>query len=140
MLLLLFSLARFSLTDGLLLILLSGLFLAGRWSCRVTQPVLRTHLWPASWLHAVDKSRLSKSVEVRNVWEVHDERVQFMSRQDALQLDESLAAGDVSRAWQVWSGAAALVDAYQFSGGPNPSGGLVLGRGCFVSGRQTWWS
>ena len=53
-----------------------------------------------------------------------------MSRQDALHLDESLDAGDVSRAWLVWSGAAeaALDDAYRFSGGPLPSGGLVLGR------------
>ena len=54
-----------------------------------------------------------------------------MSRQDALQLDESLDAGDVSRAWLVWSGAveAALADAYRFSVGPIPSRGLVLGRG-----------
>ena len=37
----------------------------------------------------------------------------FMSGQDALQLDESLDAGDVSRAWLVWSEAAeaALADA-----------------------------
>ena len=41
-----------------------------------------------------------------------------MSRQDALQL-------------VVWSGAAeaAPTDAYQFSGGPLPGRGLVLGRG-----------
>ena len=34
-------------------------------------------------------------------------------------------------AWTVWSRAAeaALADAYQFSGGPLPSRGLVLGRG-----------
>ena len=46
-------------------------------------------------------------------------------------LDASLAVGDVSQAWAVWSGAveAALVDAYRFSGGPLPSRGLVLGRG-----------
>ena len=64
------------------------------------------------------------------VWEVYVERLQFMSRQDALQLDESLDAGDVSRAWLVWSGAAeaALVDAYRFSGGPLPCRGLVHGR------------
>ena len=47
-------------------------------------------LWPASWLPPIDKSRGSKSVEVQRVWEVYDERLQFMSRQDALQLDESL--------------------------------------------------
>ena len=73
----------------------------------------RTPLWPASWLPAVDKGRGSKSVEVQRVWEINDERLQFMSRQDALQLDESLDAGDVSCAWLVWSGAvgAALADA-----------------------------
>ena len=90
----------------------------------------RTPFWPASWLPAVDKSRGSKSVEVQSVWEVHGERLQFMSRQDALQLDESLDAGDVSRAWLVWCGAAetALADAYRFCVGPTPSRGLVLGR------------
>ena len=55
------------------------------------------------WLPAVDKSEGSKSVEVQSVWEVYDERLQFMSRQDALLLDESLSADDVSSAWLVWS-------------------------------------
>ena len=77
-----------------------------RWTGRVDQPLLCTPLWPASWLSAVDKSRGSKSVEVQRVWEVYDERLQYMSRQDAFQLDESLASGDISRAWLVWSGAA----------------------------------
>ena len=72
----------------------------------------------------------SKSVEVQRDWGVYDERLQFISRQDALQLDESLDAGDVSRAWLVWSGAAegALADAYRFSGGHLPGRGLDLGR------------
>ena len=80
-----------------------------RWSGRVTQPVRFSPLWPASWLP-------------RRVWEVFDDCVQFMSRQDALLLDECLNAGDVSRAWLVWSRAAeaALADAYQFSGGAFP--------------------
>ena len=77
------------------------LFDCCRWTCSVTQVVQRTPLWPASWLPAVDKSRSSKSVEVQRVWEVYDERLQFMSRRDALLLDASLAAGDVSQAW--WS-------------------------------------
>ena len=73
----------------------------------------------------------SKSVEVQRVWEVYDERLHFVSRQDALLLNEALGAGDVSMAWVVWSRAAesALLDAYRFSGGPFPSRGLVLGRG-----------
>ena len=44
------------------------LFDCCRWTSQVTQPVLRTPLWPASWLPAVDKSRGSKSVEVQRVW------------------------------------------------------------------------
>ena len=102
-----------------------------RWTCRVTQPVQRTPLWPASWLPAIDKSSGSKSIEVQRVWEVYDERLQFVFRHDATQLDESLDAGDVSRAWLVWSGAAeaALAEAFRFSGGPVPTRSLVLGRG-----------
>ena len=102
-----------------------------RWSCRVTQLVQGTPLWPASWLPAIDKGRGSKSVEVRNVWEVYDDRLHFMSWQDAQRLSDSLDADDVSRAWLVWSGdaEAALADAFRFSGGHVPSRGLVLGRG-----------
>ena len=131
LLLLLFFLASFRLTGGSLLILLfRTLFDYRGWSCRVTQPVQRTPLWPASWLPAVDKSRGSKSVEVQRVWEVYDERLQFMLRRDVIQLDEALDADEVSRVWLVWSGAAetALADAYQFCGRPIPTRGLVLGR------------
>ena len=68
------------------------------------------------------------------MWEVYDERLQFMSRRDASLLDESLASNDVSLAWIVWSRAAesALADAFGFSGGPLPAKGLVLGRGRVV--------
>ena len=51
------------------------LFDSDRWCCRVSQPVRFSPLWPASWLLAVDKSRGSKSVEVRSVWEIYDERL-----------------------------------------------------------------
>ena len=102
---LLFFLARFSLIGGLLSILRYGLFFdCCRWESQVTQPVQRTHFWPASWLPANDKSRVSKSVEVQSVWEIYDEVLQFMSRQDASLLDESLESVVVSLAWLVWSG------------------------------------
>ena len=54
---------------------------------------------------------------------------------DALNLDGSLADGDVSLAWMIWSSAveAALADAYRFAGGPVLDSGLVLGRGVFRS-------
>ena len=56
------------------------LFDYDRWSCRVTQPVRYSPPWSASWLPAIDKSRGSKSVEVQRVWEICDDRLQFMSR------------------------------------------------------------
>ena len=42
--------------------------------------------------------------------------------------------GDASHAWSIWSSAAeaAHADDYQFSGGPVPDRGLVLGRGAFL--------
>ena len=61
-------------------------------------------------------------------------------------MDECLNDGDVSQAWLVWSrdAEAALADAYQFSGGPVPHRGLVLGRGQVLfklvrlGGHQVW--
>ena len=55
----------------------SATFDCDRWSCRVTQPIRCTPLWPASWLPPLDKSRGSKSVEVQRVWEVYDDRLRF---------------------------------------------------------------
>ena len=48
----------------------------------------------------------------------NDDRLQFVSRDDAFRLDDSLTQGDVSSAWLVWSSAieAALADALRFAG------------------------
>ena len=84
LLLLLFFPAGFRLIGGLLLILRLGLFLTAVGGVVVLLSLCSVlPLWPASWLPAVDKSRASKSVEVKRVWEVYDERLQFVSRQDA---------------------------------------------------------
>ena len=98
LLLLLFFLARFSLIGGLLLTLRPVLFLivvGGSLGLRSLFSVLT--LWPASWLPVVDNGRGSKSAEFQRVWEVYDERLQFMSRRDASLLDEFLGRDDVSR-------------------------------------------
>ena len=84
----------------------------------------------------------SKSVEVQRVWEVYDERLQFMSCHDALQLDESLDADVVSRAWLVWSGLLKLHLRMFFGLVVDPFlvRVLFLAGVCFVSSRQAWWS
>ena len=131
LLMLLFFPVGFRLIGGLLLILRFGLFLTAAGG--LVRLLSLCNVLPFGLLLGclLLIRRGSKSVEVQRVWEVYDERLQFMSRQDALQLDESLGAGYVSRAWLLLSGAAeaALADAYQFSGGPLPGRGLVLGRG-----------
>ena len=81
-------------------------------------------------------------MEVQWVWEVYDDRPQFMSRDDAQLLSETLRVGDVSQALLVWSGAAetALADAYRFAGAPIPVRVIVAGR-CTARfcGCQAWW-
>ena len=101
-----------------------------RWTCRVTQPIQRTPLWPAAWLSAVDKSRSSKSVELQRVWEMYDDPLQFMAVPEALWRDDASRWEDVSDAWIVWSAETmtALADACCFAGGPVPDRGLVPGR------------
>ena len=97
----------------------------------MTQPRRFTPLWLASWVPSVDKSRSSKSAEVRRIWEIYDERLGWVSADDAFSVDGALASGDVSGAWIAWSTAAerALADAFCLAGGPVPERGFCLGRG-----------
>ena len=132
LLLLLFFPARFRQIGGLLLTLaVRALFDDGRWDVLGHSAVRCTPLWPASWLPVVDKTQGSKSAEVQRVWEVYDERLQFVSRQkSSLCLMSSLDQDDVSLFWSVWSrGLLSLhfLIRYQYSGGSFPSRSLVLG-------------
>ena len=77
---------------GPLLIVLGGLV-----------PVRCTPLWPAAWLHVVDKSRGSKLAEVQRIWEIYEAWLHYMSQADAANLARVLREGDVSSAWDVWS-------------------------------------
>ena len=110
-------------------------FVADRWTACVTQPRRFTPLWPASWVSSVDRSRCSKSAEVRRIWDVSDERLGLVDADDAFTVDSAIASGDVSGAWLAWSNAAegALVDAFCLAGGPVSERGFCLGRGlgCF---------
>ena len=46
-------------------------FVADRWTAIVTQPRWFTPLWPASWVSPTDRSRFSKSAEVRRIWDAY---------------------------------------------------------------------
>ena len=62
-----------------------------RWSAKVTQPCKVTPLWPASWVSAVDRSRGSKSAEVRDIWDICDHILQFIPGNEAGAIDDALA-------------------------------------------------
>ena len=87
-----------------------ALFDWGRWESWVTQPVHCTPLWPGSWLPAVERVGALSQLRFRGFGMC----MMSVSRQDAVLLDDSLDACDVSMAWVVLSRAAesALADAY----------------------------
>ena len=97
------------------------------WSAKVTQPCRVTPLWPASWTSAVDKSRNSRSAEVRDIWDIYYHILQFIPGDDAGGIDGALIDRDADLAWETWSTAAecALATAFRDAGGPVPFGGLV---------------
>ena len=73
------------------------------WSAEVCQPDKVSALWPASWVSAVDECRSSRSAEVRDTWEIYDDRLQFVPVAAALAIGDTLPTGDVHRAWENWS-------------------------------------
>ena len=77
---------------------------------------------------AVDKSRNSKSAEVREIWEIYDHRLQFVPVVDALAMGDALVGGNPHLAWDCLSAAAerALASAFGMAGGPVPPKGLLL--------------
>ena len=55
-------------------------FRLGTWAARSTVSVRYSALWPASWIGVADRSRTSKSAEVRRIWEVYDEHRKHVPR------------------------------------------------------------
>ena len=106
-------------------------FSMGRWSAKACLPVRFSVLWPAAWVPYADKSRSSKSVEVRRIWDVYDESLSLVHPAFWEGIRSSLLAGDVSSAWRIWSFFAEVssVRAFVASGGPVSESGFRLGRG-----------
>ena len=90
-----------------------------------------TPLWLASWVSSVDRSRSSRSAEVRRIWDVYGEQLGWVHAEDAISVDRAIALGDVSSAWLAWSESVerALLNAFCLAGGPVPEKGFCLGRG-----------
>ena len=73
-------------------------FRMGRWTARFCQPIRYSVIWPAAWVSAKDKTRSSKSAEVRRIWEVYDECLQVVHPGFLEEIRTALLAGDVSLA------------------------------------------
>ena len=106
-------------------------FYTGRWSSWVTQSVRLSPLRPACWLPVTEKSRESRSAEVRRVWEIYDERSELIPCDQLYALNAAVNDGDTTLVWKCWSHAAegSLAGAYELAGGPVPERGLGVGRG-----------
>ena len=80
----------------------------------------------------MDKSRSSKSAEVRRVWEVDDESLLLVHPAFWEGVRSALLAGDVSSAWSIWSFSAelSLVRAFIDAGAPVPQAGFSAGASC----------
>ena len=90
----------------------------------------------------MDKSRSSKSAEVRRVWEVCDESLQLVHPTFWEGVRSALVAGDVSSAGSVWSFSAevSLLRALKGAGAPLPASGVRLGRGAAQFRHvAVWW-
>ena len=107
------------------------LFILGCWSAKSKVPARYSALWLACWTGVTDKSRNSKSSEVRRVWEVCEEQLQRVPRVWRDHIAMVLGAGDVSEAWRIWSLSAevSFVRTCLLTGGPASACGLEVGRG-----------
>ena len=97
-------------------------FLASRWTVEILRPVRFSPLWPASWLAAVNKTRASKSADVRRIWEVFDKTIKFIPVSLAIAIRDALVERNACAAWTAWSNAAEMVfyHAFCLAGGPIP--------------------
>ena len=107
-------------------------FSLGRWSARACLPVRFSVLLPAAWVACLDKSRSSKSAEIRRIWEVYDESLLLVHPAFWEGVYSALVAGDVSSAWSIWSFSAevSLVRAFVNAGAPFPEDGFRLEAWC----------
>ena len=117
-------------------------FVASRWSAEVIQLVKVFPLQSASWVSAVDKSRSSKSLEVRDTWESMTVACSLFLFVDALAIGDAVVSRDANLTWEIWSAAAGRVLAFAFgvAGGPVTShclflvGGTAEFRVCSIEG------
>ena len=51
----------------------------------------------------MDKTRTSRSAEVRDIWEIYDKSLEFIPVGHALAIHDASAGRDAHLAWAVWS-------------------------------------
>ena len=103
-------------------------FAAEKQTPKVTQPCRFTPLWPPSCFHSADKSRDSRSAEVRRIWRFMMNAFGQVTTEDVWRIDDALGSGDVSGAWVAWSTAVESAPVDAFCGGWACSGeGFLLG-------------
>ena len=92
----------------------------------MTQIVKCISNWLAHLLKANDKSSHSSTQDIRDIWDVRVSRLQFIPVDVVRALELAINTGDVSIAWDVWSGAEdAPCGACCVAGVPMPPDGIL---------------
>ena len=107
-------------------------FRINAWMADFAGPVACQPIWPACWLDTPDRSSLSSTRLVQNVWDVYGDELGVVPEEVAVALGDAASRSSVDNFWTIWSRNAelGLFRAYSKDGGPVVAGSSAfLGRG-----------
>ena len=107
-------------------------FRIGAWTADIACPVACLPIWPACWLDTPDRSSLSSTRVVQDVWDVFREELGVVPEEVVMALKDAASRSSVDDFWTIWSRNAelGLFRAYSKAGGPVVAGSSAfLGRG-----------
>ena len=107
-------------------------FRISSWMADVACPVVCQPNWPACWLDTPDRSSLSSTRLVQDVWCIYREELGAVPEEVVLALRDAVSRPSVDDFWSIWSRDAelGLFRASSKAGGPTEAGSSAfLGRG-----------
>ena len=78
-------------------------FTLSSWDAIVERARIHSPLWPACWLDCPDRSRSSRNLVVRDIWDVYIREVGFVPSEVRTNLFRLCNSSDVDSSWLLWS-------------------------------------
>ena len=107
-------------------------FRISAWTADIACPVACQPIWPACWLDTPDRSSLSSTRVVHDVWDVYRDERGVVPEERVMALRDAASRSSVDDFWTIWSSNAelGLFREYSKAGGPVVAGSSAfLGRG-----------